>query len=77
MQLSLNNNNALEAIIEGLEKTTNIVARCTIIESLYLSRNSEVQTALHDALVKLYVSVLQFLCRATDYCQKNLPCKHV
>ncbi len=69
----MNSIEAFDAVVEGLEKATAVIARCAIVESLYLEHgHSEAQKALEKYLIKLYSAVLGFLCRAKDYYERSL-----
>ncbi len=69
----MNSIEAFDAVVEGLEKATAVIARCAIVESLYLEHgHSEPQKLLEKYLIKLYATVLGFLCRAKEYCERSL-----
>jgi ankyrin repeat domain-containing protein 50 len=54
------------ALLVGLDALTNLINRCKIYEILYLNHGQAAQTSsnLEIALVKLYVTMLQFLVSA-------------
>lgn len=58
------------AVVEGLEMAATLIARCGIVEVLYLSHRqattppSEAQKELGAAVRRLHVTILKFLCQA-------------
>jgi hypothetical protein len=58
------------AVVEGLEVATALIARCNLVEALYLSHRkaglemSEAQKGLRIAVDKLHGVILKFLCQA-------------
>lgn len=60
-----------DAVVEGLERISSVVARCAIIEALYLPAKSDAEALLEEELLKLYAGVLSFLCEARRYFQKS------
>ena len=60
----MNEHQAFEAIAEGVEYVSSLIARYAMLEALYLHASSAARQQLYDALVRLYTSVLEFLSRA-------------
>lgn len=54
-------------MIEGLEKASDVITRCTIMEMLYLPATSEAQESFRSQLRKLYGAVINYLCKARQY----------
>jgi nucleoside-triphosphatase THEP1 len=54
-------------MLEGLELVFNLITRSELVEHLYLQRSSSVQLRLGEAIVALYVSILQYLVKAHRY----------
>lgn len=72
----MNSVEVFDALVEGLEKASSMIARCAIIESLYLyGSQSEAQTALEGETKKLYGAILNFLCKAKMYYDSTLISK--
>ncbi|KAL9616329.1 MAG: hypothetical protein Q9160_008792 [Pyrenula sp. 1 TL-2023] len=62
-----------DAMVEGLEKASSMIARCNIVESLYLHGDlSNVQSALQSEIKKLYGAILNFLCKTKKYYDSTL-----
>ncbi|KAK8257221.1 hypothetical protein IWZ00DRAFT_6963 [Phyllosticta capitalensis] len=66
-QIALNSTDTFEAMIEGLEKASDVITRCTIMEMLYLPATSEAQESFRSQLRKLYGAVINYLCKARQY----------
>ena len=69
LQIVVNDSETFGAMVEAVEYISNLITRCAILENLYL-RGSSLASAtdhLKDAIVKLYISVLRYLCRARKY----------
>lgn len=70
LQLTFNGFETFGAIIEGLEKATRLIAQCGILETLVTrhgSSSTDAQMHLEEEIVKLYVVVLNFLCKAKKH----------
>jgi hypothetical protein len=48
----------------GLEKTGNIIDRCTVCELLYLRTETDASRNLEGSLLKLYTVILKYLAKA-------------
>ena len=58
-------------MLEGLEKVSSLISRATIVEALYLPGTSDAHTQLEKSLLRLYTTVLEYLCKARDYYGKS------
>lgn len=67
LQLSINDVQTFGAIAESLETCSMSIARCSIIELLYLRESSMARKDLEDALVRLYAAILTLLSKALSY----------
>ncbi|KAJ9360367.1 hypothetical protein DTO027B9_1351 [Paecilomyces variotii] len=69
LQLSFSAFEAFGAIVEGLEKATELIARCGILEALFLQHGgaTDARMALETEMVKLYSMILGFLCKAKKH----------
>ncbi|KAJ9255993.1 hypothetical protein DTO195F2_6041 [Paecilomyces variotii] len=69
LQLSFSAFEAFGAIVEGLEKATELIARCSIIEALVLRHGgaTDARMVLEKEMVKLYSIILGFLCKAKKH----------
>lgn len=81
LQLCTNNFKAFDAVVEGVEKAAGIIAKCTIIEVLYLlspgeTESAELRAGLEASLGRLYAAILGFLCKAISY-YNSTPIKKV
>lgn len=64
---------AFDATVEALERAASVIARCGIIEALYLRDTpSDAQEALRKGLEKLYTAVLHVLCKTKQYYDQKL-----
>ena len=64
LQVCLNKQENVDAILVGLEKTTCLIDRCTIYELLYINENSAASKNLEKSLLRLYTAILKFLAKA-------------
>lgn len=70
LQLTFNVFEIFGAIVVGLEKVTRLIAQCVILETLIARHGSGLTDAkmqLEGEIVKLYVVVLDFLCKAKKH----------
>ena len=67
LQVVTNDVQKFGAIVEGVETVAHIITRYTIIEHLYLTRNTKFTDELNDAITRLYAEVLRFLSKACRY----------
>ncbi|KAJ9363475.1 hypothetical protein DTO280E4_2457 [Paecilomyces variotii] len=69
LRLSFSAFEAFGAIVEGLEKATELIARCSIVEALFLRRGgaTDARMVLEKEMVKLYSIILGFLCKAKKH----------
>jgi flagellin-specific chaperone FliS len=54
----------VDAILIGLEKSSNIIDRCAVYESLYLQKDVEASRNLQKTILKLYTAILKYLVHA-------------
>ncbi|KAL0258042.1 hypothetical protein SLS55_007213 [Diplodia seriata] len=71
LELSMSSFTAFSAVVEGLEKATTVITRCTILEMHYFPAQSDAQIELKKSLQQLYAAVLGFLCEARKYSKWN------
>lgn len=67
LQLTFSGFEAFGVIVEGLEKATGLIARCGILEALFIrhgNKTTEGRLGLEREMVKLYSVILGFICRA-------------
>ena len=62
-----------EALLEGLEYVTSLIARYAKLEDLYLNQASLAKDQLSVAIVRLYTAVLVYLARASRFYSRNTP----
>lgn len=69
LRLSFSAFEAFGAIVEGLEKATELIARCSILEALALrnGRATDARMVLEKGMVKLYSIILGFICKAKEH----------
>lgn len=70
LQLTFSGFEAFGAIVEGLEKATGLIARCGIIEALFIRHGkgtTEGRLGLEQEMVKLYSVILGFICKAKKH----------
>ena len=60
-----------DAVAEGLEQISTVIARCAMVEGLYLHINLPMVGQLIDCLVGLYATILNFLSGARRYYSRN------
>lgn len=63
------------AMAEGVEATSNLIARYAIVENLYLQERSDGRAQLRDSVTKLYTAILLYLSRAYQYYQQSTGSK--
>ena len=51
----------------GIEFTSRLIARYSIVEKLYLSNDCEATPLLQEAIEKLYAAILTYLARVKAY----------
>ena len=60
-----------EALLEGLEYVSSLIARYAMVEALYLSQASVANDQLFEAIVRLYSAVLVYLSNASRFYSRN------
>jgi len=63
LQVCMNKQSMVDAVLIGLEKTSNLIDRCAIYESVYL-RNINASKNLAKTILQLYVAILKYLANA-------------
>lgn len=61
------------ALLIGLEIIANLMGRCLIYESLYLT---SLAGKFEETIIELYAHILRYLIRACDYYTKNTASKY-
>ncbi|KAI4595169.1 hypothetical protein KJ359_007144 [Pestalotiopsis sp. 9143b] len=69
MQAGVNDVESFCYVLESLEKITNIISRCKIVEALHLSSPST--EPLSNAVLDIYTMILGYLCRVLQYYATN------
>src|ERR1700722_13408879 len=59
------------AVLEGMERISNLISRCAIFEDLYLHPQLRSYTGLEKALTELYRRVLRYLSKAKRFYSKS------
>jgi hypothetical protein len=81
LQLCLTAFDAFDAIVEGLERATGLIARSPgVLEALTFRHSSclsDAEKALEEDMLKLYGSVLGFLCKAKKHYDRSLASKSI
>lgn len=73
IQAAINDIQNNAAILEGLELVMNLIAKYETIEMLYLRSPSSAKLALEDNILKLYITILNYLLRAhRHFSQKTI-----
>ncbi|PKS11690.1 hypothetical protein jhhlp_001678 [Lomentospora prolificans] len=67
IKMSVTESEIFGTMIDGVETTTNILARYTIFEAVYLQRRTPATAQLRSSLVALYAAVLSFLAETCSY----------
>ncbi|RFU26917.1 hypothetical protein B7463_g9416, partial [Scytalidium lignicola] len=68
---SINDNEIFAAMIDGLERVTNVMARYAIFEDVYLRQQTMASNHLKSSMIALYASILTFLARSYKYFGQN------
>lgn len=71
LQATINDVQIFGAMMDTIEKVSNIVARCAVLEYLYLHTSSSLSTQLESAMIRLYAATLEHLVAAKRYCSKH------
>ena len=66
-QVAVNDNEIYDAMIEGLELVSRLIARYAKVEELYLHGVLVQQDQLEQCITELYVAILIYLLRAREY----------
>jgi hypothetical protein len=71
LQVTVNDSQTFGAMTEGIELVSNLITRYAIVEHLYLQKSSAAKDQLTQAILKLYSTVLTYLCKAKSYYERN------
>ena len=69
--MAINDSQTFSAMLEGVELASSTITRYTIVEKLYLQRDSAVKGDLTQAIITLYNAVLEYLLKAEKYYQQS------
>lgn len=67
----VNEHQTNEALLEGLEYITSLIARFAMIEGLYLKEHTVASEQLSDTIIRLYSAVLIYLAKARKFYSRN------
>lgn len=67
----MNDSAIFSEMAEGVELVSGMVTRYAIIESLYLLEASKVKVQLNEAIINLYLAILQYLLLAKSFYKKR------
>lgn len=67
LQLALDSSECSSAVEMGLKDATSIVARCSIMEFLYLPATTQAEKTFEADVLELYVSVIKFMNEVKGY----------
>jgi len=73
LQVAVNDHKSLEAMAEGLELVSNLIAKSRVWEELYLMKPSALNGRLIEAMRKLYRAILIYLGKAGRYYKQSTP----
>ena len=71
LQTAINENEIHGAMLEGVERISSLIARYTTVETLYLQSKSMERERLKNAVINLYVAILQFLLSARRFFSRS------
>jgi hypothetical protein len=60
----MNKQDTADAILIGLEKSSNLINRCAIYESIYLKDGTTALITLEETMLQLYIAVLKYVVQA-------------
>ena len=73
LRLVTSDSRAFGSMVQGIEVVTNAISRAAILEGLYADARSQAAQEVEQALTKLYVAILRFLCYARRfYCRDTV-----
>jgi hypothetical protein len=73
----MNKQNANDAILICLEKSSNFNDRCAVYESVYLKEDIDASRNLEKMILQLYTAILEFLAKAIEVSTRGRPFKIV
>ena len=59
------------SIVEGIEYTSSLITRYTIIEKIYIDEDGELVTRFRDSIKRLYATILAYLAKVKAYVTGN------
>ena len=71
LQAIVNEYDTNEALLEGLEYVSSLIARYAMVEAIYLNQASNTNDQLSEAIVRLYSAVLTYLAKANRFYSQN------
>ncbi|KAF8535473.1 hypothetical protein BDD12DRAFT_892728 [Trichophaea hybrida] len=71
LQVCVNRQDTADAILIGLEKSSNLIDRCAVYESIYLKEDTDASRILVKAMLKLYTAILKFLAKSIEVSKDN------
>ncbi|KAI5809190.1 hypothetical protein BZA77DRAFT_348058 [Pyronema omphalodes] len=71
LKICVQQQNTLEAIVDGLEYIASLVQRCTIYEIIYEKETFNASTNLRKSILQLYIAVLKFFAKAIDKAKES------
>ena len=77
LQAVVNEYDTNEALLEGLEYVSSLIARYAMVEALYLNQTSIANDQLSEAIVRLYSAVLIYLAKANKFYSRNTSSESV
>lgn len=66
---------ALSVSYLSVIQVTNLIARCAVFESLYLTSSFAITDQLIEAMIRLYAAILTYLVQASHYYSQRTPSK--
>jgi hypothetical protein len=74
-QICINRENTVHTILIGLEKSSNLIARCAIYESVYLKEDANISRSLEKVMLKVYTAILKYVAKAIEASRSSDSCK--
>ncbi|KAI0513325.1 hypothetical protein F5B22DRAFT_248616 [Xylaria bambusicola] len=75
LQLVISDIELFGSLVDGVEVVSRLITRCGYYEAIYLAPmaepTAESRTLLKEAVIKLYVEILTYLAKATEYFRKG------
>jgi hypothetical protein len=67
----VNEHQAFDTVLEGMERISNLICRYAVFEALYLNPQLKVYMGLKRALTELYEAVLKYLSKVKRFYAKR------